>query len=131
MRLLGREGAMPFRGAALAGLACALGAGGLGIVPDAVRAPVSADPPTGGTTIVSETFTGATVADPAWTVQNATCLTGATAAPPPGAAQIPTCASHRVGDVPPVGTPGYLQLTDESGSAVGSVLYNRPVPATA
>ena len=86
-----------------AGLVAVLAATGLGIVPDAARAPASADPPTGGTTIVSETFTGSSVADPAWTVQNDTCLTGATAAPPAGAAQIPTCAGHRVGTVPAIG----------------------------
>ena len=112
-------------------VSCAMAAAALAIVPDATRAPAAADPPTGGTTIVSETFTGSSVADPAWTVQNDTCLTGATTAPPAGSAQIPTCAAHRVGDVPAIGTPGYLQLTDEAGSAVGSVLYNRPVPATA
>lgn len=94
-------------------------------------APASADPPTGGSTIVQETFTGATVPDPAWTVQGDTCLTGATAAPPAGAASIPTCANFRVGDVPAIGTPGYLQLTDERLQTAGSVLYNRPVPATA
>ena len=105
---------------------------GLVIVPGSLHTPTAADPPTGGTSIVSETFTGGSVADPAWTVQNHACLTGATTAPPAGAAQIPTCAAHRVGDVPPLGaTPGYLQLTDESANAVGSVLYNRPVPATA
>ena len=111
-------------------LVCAVA--GVVIVPGSLRAPTAADPPTGGTTIVSETFTGTSVADPSWTVQNDACLTGATAAPPAGAAQIPTCAAHRVGDVPAMGaTPGYLQLTDESGNAGGSVLYNRPVPASA
>ena len=69
---------------------------------------------------------------PAWTAQNDTCLTGAATSPPAGAAQIPTCAGHRVGPVPAIGaTPGYLQLTDASGNARGSVLYNRPVPSTA
>ncbi|WP_181311042.1 DUF7507 domain-containing protein [Nocardioides campestrisoli] len=101
------------------------------VAPEALRAPASADPPTGGTTIVSETFTGSSVPDPAWTVQGETCLTGATTGPAPGEAQIPTCAGNRVGDVPPTGTPGYLQLTDESLQSAGSILYNRPVPATA
>jgi uncharacterized repeat protein (TIGR01451 family) len=111
--------------------ACLIAATALAVAPGVSRAPASADPPTGGTTIVSETFTGATVPDPAWTVQGETCLTGATTAPPAGAANIPTCANARVGDVPPIGTPGYLQLTDERLQATGSVLYNRPVPATA
>ncbi|MRK02694.1 hypothetical protein GEV27_14335 [Aeromicrobium sp. S22] len=111
--------------------ACLIAATALAVVPDVSRAPASADPPTGGSTIVSETFTGATVPDPAWTVQGRTCLTGATAAPPAGAANIPTCANARVGDVPAIGTPGYLQLTDEQLQTAGSVLYNRPVPASA
>ncbi|MBM9460130.1 sortase [Nocardioides sp. zg-536] len=97
----------------------------------AVAPASSAAPPTGGSTIVTETFTGATVADPAWTVQGRTCLTGATDDPPAGAASIPTCADARVGDVPEIGTPGYLQLTDERLQTAGSVLYNRPVPASA
>ena len=50
--------------------AAVLAATGLGIVPDAVRTPAASDPPPGGTTIVSETFTGSSVADPAWTAQN-------------------------------------------------------------
>ena len=100
------------------------------VAPFAVPA-AQADPPTGGTTIVTETFTGATVPDPAWTTQNDACLTGATAAPPAGAAQIPTCAAHRTGPVPPMGGVGYLQLTDTANNRRGSVLYNRPVPATA
>ena len=111
--------------------ACLIAATALVVAPGVSRAPASADPPTGGSTIVSETFTGATVPDPAWTVQGRTCLTGATAAPPAGAASIPTCAGARVGDVPAIGTPGYLQLTDERLQTTGSVLYNRPVPATA
>ena len=112
-------------------LAFLLGATALLIAPVLLAPSASADPPPGGTTIVSETFTGASVADPAWTVQNDTCLTGATSAPPAGAAQIPTCAGHTSGPVPAPGTPGYLQLTDTTGNARGSVLYNRPVPATA
>ncbi|MCD9197465.1 DUF7507 domain-containing protein [Aeromicrobium wangtongii] len=111
--------------------ACLIAATALAVAPGVSRAPASADPPTGGSTIVRETFTGASVPDPAWTVQGRTCLTGATAAPPVGAANIPTCANRRVGDVPAIGTPGYLQLTDEQLQTAGSVLYNRPVPATA
>ncbi|WP_193605052.1 DUF7507 domain-containing protein [Nocardioides dongkuii] len=112
--------------------ACALASAVLAVVPDAARAPASADPPTGGTTIVDETFTGSSVADPAWTVRGDTCLTGARTAPPAGAAQIPTCAAHRSGPVPALGTtPGYLQLTDTTTQRAGSVLYNRPIPAVA
>ncbi|MBC9734132.1 lectin-like domain-containing protein [Nocardioides marmotae] len=101
-------------------------------VTGASRVPAAADPPTGGTTVVTETFTGTSVEDPAWTAQGDACLTGARTAPPAGAAQIPTCAAHRTGPVPGLGvTPGYLQLTDTSTQTAGSVLYNRPIPATA
>lgn len=97
--------------------------------------PASADPPTGGSTIVDETFTGATVPDAGWSIQGDTCLTGAAsgATPPAGAAQIPSCVAHRNGPVPPMGGApnGYLQLTDTAGNRAGSILYNRPIPASA
>lgn len=101
-----------------------------------IAPPASADPPTGGTTIVGETFTGSSVADPSWTVQGDACLTGApaTGAPPAGSASIPNCSAHRAGGsiLPGVGVlPGYLQLTDQSGNARGSILYNKPIPSTA
>ena len=47
----------------------------LALLAQGAAAPASADPPTGGTTIVSETFTGRSVADPAWTAQGDSCLT--------------------------------------------------------
>ncbi|WP_122818849.1 DUF7507 domain-containing protein [Nocardioides pantholopis] len=123
---------MPTLRKIVAATVCALTAATLSVVPDAARTAAYADPPTGGTTIVSETFTGTSVADPSWTVQGDTCLTGARTAPPAGAAQIPTCATHRTGPVPALGaTPGYLQLTDASTQTAGSALYNRPIPATA
>ncbi|MCD4527122.1 sortase domain-bontaining protein [Nocardioides sp. cx-173] len=110
----------------------AMAAAALTVVPDVALAPAYADPPTGGTTIVDETFTGSTVPDPAWSAQGEACLTGARTAPPAGAANIPTCAGQRSGPVPALGaTPGYLQLTDTSTQSAGSVLYNRPIPATA
>lgn len=124
---------MSRRRAGAIGVVAALVAVGLAVVPTAVS---TADPPTGGTTIVTETFTGSSVPDPAWSVQGAACLTGAASGstPPAGAAQIPNCSSHQVGGgtLPPVGaTPGYLQLTDLAGNSAGSILYNKPVPASA
>lgn len=90
-----------------------------------------AAPPTGGTTIVSETFQGATVADTAWVAQGITCLTGAPAGTTPSP-NIPNCSGARTGLVPREGTqPGYLQLTDTRNNGVGSIFYNRPIPATA
>ncbi len=92
----------------------------------------AAPPPTGGTVIDNETFTGSSVADPAWRIDGSTCLTGASTAPPAGAAQIPTCDSHRSGPVPPAGiTPGYLQFTDTAAHQAGDIVYNRPILATA
>ncbi len=97
-----------------------------------VVGPAQGDPPTSGTEIVAETFTGGSVSDPAWAPSGSTCLTGASAAPPAGAAQIPTCAGQSAGPVPPVGVqPGYLQLTDAANFKAGSILYQRPIPATA
>ncbi|MGC5223377.1 DUF7507 domain-containing protein [Micromonospora sp. DT81.3] len=100
----------------------------------AVARPAAADPPTGGSPIVDETFTGASAADPAWSIQGDTCLTGAPsgAVPLPGEAQIPSCVAHRTGPVPPMnGAPnGYLQLTDAAGNRAGSILYNKPIPAS-
>lgn len=97
-------------------------------------APAAADPPTGGTPIVVETFQNAFAPDPGWTVQGDACLTGAAAGatPPAGAAQIPSCVAHRTGPVPPMGGApnGYLQLTDAAGNRAGSILYNKPVPAS-
>ncbi|WP_166644434.1 DUF11 domain-containing protein [Microbacterium sp. BK668] len=114
-----------------AALAAVLAIGGVAAM---AAPPAAADPPTGGSVIVDETFTGASAADPAWTVQGDACLTGAAAGatPPPGAAQIPSCIAHRSGPVPPMGGApnGYLQLTDTAGNRAGSILYNKPIPAS-
>ncbi|WP_154794563.1 DUF7507 domain-containing protein [Occultella kanbiaonis] len=113
-------------GAALVTVLCALGV--TFATPTAQEA--FADPPTTGTTIVSETFTGASVTDAAWQPLGDGCLTGRPATG--GTGVIPSCAAHRSGPVPAMGvTPGYLQLTDTAGNRAGSLLYNRPIPATA
>src|SRR4051794_20579318 len=95
--------------------------------------PVAAVPPTTGSSIVAETFQNATVPDPSWTAQGAACLTGASAAPPAGSAQIPVCTGFAAGQPqpPPGVVPGYLQLTRAITNSAGSVLYNRPIPASA
>ncbi len=95
--------------------------------------PASADPPTGGSAVVSETFAGGVVPDSAWTALQDACLTGAPAGstPPDGAAKIPSCSARQQGPVPSIGTqPGYLQLTDNALLREGSILYDRPIPAT-
>ncbi len=95
-------------------------------------APAPAAPPVGGTLIVDETFTGASVPDNAWRANGQTCLTGSAVPAPPPNAQIGVCTAAFNGPVPPIGvTPGYLQLTDASTFKVGNILYNRPIPAAA
>ncbi|WP_167756948.1 DUF7507 domain-containing protein [Leifsonia flava] len=99
-----------------------------------VTVPAFADPPTTGTTVVDETFRGATVPDDAWKVLGDACLTGSAAGstPPAGSAAVPSCAAHQSGPVPTPGvTDGYLQLTDTGFSREGSILYDRPIPASA
>src|SRR4051812_36845903 len=95
--------------------------------------PVAAIPPTTGSSVVAETFQNATVPDPSWTAQGAACLTGALGAPPVGTAQIPACTGFTAGQPQPQPgvVPGYLQLTRAVGNTAGSVLYNRPIPASA
>ena len=82
-----------------------------------------------GTQLVDETFQGATVTDPNFSVQGTTCLTGGTSGPP--GAVIPSCAGQMAGPVPPPGVPGYLQFTDAVTNKAGSILYNRPIPSSA
>ncbi|GAA4846714.1 DUF11 domain-containing protein [Luteimicrobium xylanilyticum] len=108
--------------------------------------PASADPPTGGSTIVDETFTNPTVPDDAWQPLGDACLTGmASDAPTPTTGSpLPSCSAHQVGgsdywgtgdqQAPPMGADagdGFLQLTDSGGFRTGGILYNRPIPATA
>lgn len=106
-----------------------LGALGIALAPP-TQLPASADPPTTGSTIVTETFQGDSVLDPAWEALGTACLTGRPAGG--GSGVIPDCAPSQTGPVPPTGvTPGYLQLTDTQNNQAGSILYNRPIPATA
>jgi uncharacterized repeat protein (TIGR01451 family) len=89
-----------------------------------VGAPVSAVP---ATVLVDETFSNATVGDALIAGLGFACLTGAT-----DNARVKACPLSQSGPVPVRGTtPGYLQLTDVSKSKAGSVLYDRPIPASA
>lgn len=90
-----------------------------------------ADPPLTGSAVAVETFQGAAVLDASWTAQGGACLTGATGAPAPGNAQIPACPVATGPQPTPGVIPGYLQLTRAINNATGSVLYNRPIPASA
>jgi uncharacterized repeat protein (TIGR01451 family)/LPXTG-motif cell wall-anchored protein len=105
--------------------------GGLIIATAPAPTASAANPPTTGSLIVDESFSAATVPDSAWTGLGSTCLTGAPVASVPSPT-INNCDSRRTGPVPALGvTPGYLQLTDAGTSAVGNILYNRPIPASA
>ena len=105
--------------------------GGLVIATASAPTASAANPPTTGSLIVDESFSSATVPDSAWSGLGATCLTGAPAASVPSPT-INNCDSRRTGPVPAQGvTPGYLQLNDAATSAVGTILYNRPIPASA
>lgn len=111
-------------------LGCVVATGVFGAVDSS---PAGADPPTAGSGITVETFQNGTVLDASWTAQGGACLTGATGAPPAGLAQIPACTGWAAGrpEPQPGVTPGYLQLTRAVNNTVGSVLYNRPIPASA
>jgi uncharacterized repeat protein (TIGR01451 family) len=80
----------------------------------------------GGSTLLSETFSGTSVTDAAISPLGAACLTAATDSPPADQSKLGPCA-RRNGT--PSGTPGYLQITDASGNQAGAVLYNRALPA--
>ena len=81
-----------------------------------------------GTTLVSESFTGATVADPNFIGLNTACLTKATATAAAGT--LAKCATTN-GPVPLPADNGWLRLTDSTGFVQGGVVYNRAVPAAA
>lgn len=103
---------------------------GLGIAALAPQPAAHADPPDTGSTVTDETFTDASVDDSAWQALGGACLTGRPASG--GTGVVPSCAAQQTGPVPAMGTtPGYLQLTDSAGNRAGSILYNRPIPATA
>jgi uncharacterized repeat protein (TIGR01451 family) len=90
-------------------------------------------PTTRADELINETFTGATVADPSFSVGGTNfgpCLTASvttTQAPVPG------CAAGAV-SLPPGGDPpgsGALRLTDNGTGRAGFVFYNRALPLTA
>jgi len=107
-------------------------AGALVVAPIATPSATAANPPLTGSVVVDESFTGATLTDPAWVGLGSTCLTGAA----PGSTPSPTvnnCDSAQDGPVPTIGASpdGYLQLTDTSRYASGTLLYNRALTASA
>lgn len=80
----------------------------------------------GGTVLLNESFSGTSVTDPAWQPLNDACLTQA---PTNGnAATLGKCAS-RTNAPAQLTTPGFLQLTDNTGNRRGGVVYNEAIPA--
>ena len=67
-------------------------------------------PPSGGSTLLSEQFTGSVVADPGFVPLNDACLTGASAQPPAEASAPAPCTGPNQ-TTPPVPTPGALPAT--------------------
>lgn len=81
-----------------------------------------------GTPLITEPFTAATVADPAWVALDAACLTAATESPA-GGSTLGDCVNME--GSPSIGeAPGFLQFTDTGSFQVGGVLYNKPLPGT-
>lgn len=78
---------------------------------------------------VTESFTGTSVADPAWRTLGAACLTRATVAPHAGQSGVGVCAS-RTGAPASAATPGSLQLTDNTVNSSGGIVYDTPLPVS-
>ena len=96
----------------------------------AVAAPASAAPvaSNAGSSLVSESFTGSTVADGSWRGLGDGCLTRATVAPAASMSSLGVCAV-RVGSPPASASTGYLQLTDASGFRKGGAVYTKASPS--
>ncbi|WP_197021565.1 hypothetical protein [Cellulomonas sp. HZM] len=81
-----------------------------------------------GTSLLTESFSGATVADPAFLALNSACLTRSTTTATGTA--LGKCATTN-GPVPTSGDNGWLRLTDATTNVKGGVVYNRAIPAAA
>ena len=84
---------------------------------------------TDGSLLLEDAFDGASVANPAVLALNDACLTRATTAPPDDSSELGVCAK-RAGAPATSVAPGFLQLTDASGSATGGIVVNSPLPAS-
>ncbi len=80
-----------------------------------------------GSPLLTETFSGTSVADSAIVPLGSACLTAATTSPPADRSKLGPCA--KVTKSPPKTAPGFLQLTDASNGQAGAVIYNRALPA--
>ncbi|OUE24110.1 DUF7507 domain-containing protein [Clavibacter michiganensis] len=83
---------------------------------------------TAASQLITESFTGTSVADAAWKPLGSACLTRATSTPSSGST-LGVCSS-RTQSPPASANPGALQLTDNRASAVGGVVYDNAIPAS-
>lgn len=81
----------------------------------------------GGSSLLSETFQGASVSNTGLLPLSTACLTGATAA---GSATTLGACTHTTKSPTSGALPGYLQLTDTEDTQVGGLVDNRPLPAS-
>ncbi|GAA2518254.1 DUF7507 domain-containing protein [Rarobacter incanus] len=144
IRMFGKKRSL-IGGGLAAGLVAALGVA----VPALTLPNAVADPASGGTVLLSETFRGSGVTDPKFVGLDNACLTGAGAgsAAVTGNSNLSNCDSYQVGVVPSQGTggdgEGWLQLTDASGGNLGNqgqgdsskarrggLVYNQALPAS-
>ncbi|MBE7162922.1 MAG: DUF11 domain-containing protein, partial [Williamsia herbipolensis] len=99
---------------------------GLGLAVVAAPTPAHA-----ATTLVSESFTGTSVADSRFVPLGPACLTAAPRPrqmPPAGSSALAGC--QNTNQSPPATTPGWLQLTDSSFNQGGGVLFNQALPSS-
>lgn len=87
-----------------------------------------------GSTLVTETFKGATVSDSRWVPLGAACLTGAqngAAAPATGSKLSGCTKTANTSTLIGQDGDGYLQLTDNSVGQSANVLFDRAIPSSA
>ncbi|QIK62523.1 DUF11 domain-containing protein [Leucobacter viscericola] len=84
----------------------------------------------GGSLLLDETFTGASVNDARAIGLSEACLTGASAAPGPTQSNLGPC-TETVGTPTPGVLPGFLQLTDNTQYGTGGMVFDRALPSSA
>lgn len=84
-----------------------------------------------GSTLVKETFKGASVADSRWMAFGDACLTAATESAPSGQSKLGPCAKTQDTAYLTGKSNGFLQLTDNSAGRTSNVLFNRAIPSRA
>lgn len=115
--------------AGLISLALVASAAGVGAITVAAITTTTSANAAGGSTILGEDFSGATVSDSRWIGLGDSCLTASTSTGSGtalGKCSKTTDTAYLAGE-----TPGFLQLTDNSGGSTGNVLFDRALPTSA